>query len=99
MTPLTFTGRYYNLADPQSKKVPYGSAGVEVWLSKGTAFATGPDQCSYVQRSSKAPFTVEFVDGDQGKKCSMFIRYVNKGGNQGVARVGPWSDRLDFIVT
>lgn len=98
MTPGQGQFRYFNLADPNSKKVPYGSGGVEVWSAVGTAFATDPSQATFRGRVTKAPFIQSFDPGDSGKKLTMWVRYVNRGGAHGQPLVGPWSDVLQAVV-
>jgi hypothetical protein len=71
---------------------------VEVWSSIGTTFATDPSQATYRGRVTKAPFGQDFDGGDVGKKLTMWVRYVNKGGIHGAPLVGPWSDVLQSTI-
>lgn len=96
--PLNVTLQARNVATPTSKAKPFGSIGVEVWDSVGTVAATDPAQLDYRFTASKIPFVRVFDAGDQGKICSMAVRYVTRGGNGGVAKVGPWSAILSFSV-
>lgn len=98
MTPGQGQFRYFNLADPFTKSVPYGSAGVEVWSAIGTTFATDPAQATYRGRVTKAPFVQSFDGADAGKKLTMWVRYVNRGGAHGQPLVGPWSDVLQSTI-
>lgn len=98
MTPGQGQFRYFNLADPFSKKVPYGSAGCEVWSAIGVTFATDPSQATYRGRVTKAPFIQSFDGADAGKKLTMWVRYVNKGGSHGQPLFGPWSDVLQTTI-
>ncbi len=98
MSPMTGLFRYYNLADPLTKAVPYGAGGVEVWTAIGVTWATDPTQATYRGRATKAPFGQVFDGADVGKKLSMWVRYVNKGGVFGGALVGPWSDLLQTTI-
>lgn len=96
--PLNVTLQARNTATPTSKAKPFGAIGVEVWSAVGTVPATDPAQLGYDFSASKIPFVRAFEAGQQGKVCSMAVRYVTRGGNGGVAKVGPWSAILNFFV-
>lgn len=96
--PLNTTLQARNVETPTSKAKPFGSIGVEVWDSVGTVAATDPTQLSYRFQATKIPFVRVFESADRGKICSMAVRYVTRGGNGGVSKVGPWSAILPFVV-
>lgn len=96
--PLNTTLQARNVETPTSKAKPFGSIGVEVWDSVGTVAATDPAQLSYRFTATKIPFVRIFDSVDRGKICSMAARYVTRGGNGGVSKVGPWSAILPFVV-
>lgn len=83
---------------PTTKAKPFGAVGVQIFASVGTAAATDPEQLKFVQQSSKLPARVDFDSADKGKICSLAARYVTKGGNGGVSKVGPWSEIVTFNV-
>jgi hypothetical protein len=80
------------------KAKPFGAVGVQIFRNVGTTEATDPEQCTYVGQYTKSPFRQTFLAGDQGKKATYFARFVTRSGPEGVAQVGPWSDRLVLIV-
>lgn len=92
--------RSYDTTTPTSRSKPFGVAGLEVWQSKGTVFATDPSQCTYQQTVTKTPFTVVYDGSDSGKKSTLFCRWVSKGtltsGGQTVP--GPWSGPVNFVL-
>lgn len=96
--PLNTTLQARNVLTPTSKAKPFGAIGVEVWDSVGTVAATDPAQLDYRFTATKIPFVRTFGAGDQGKICSMAVRYVTRGGLGGVAKVGPWSAILPFVI-
>jgi hypothetical protein len=80
------------------KGKPFGAIGVEVWRSIGVAYATDPVQCTYTATVTKTPFKTVFIADDQGKKCTIFLRFVTRSGPGGAAQWGPWSTPLNFII-
>lgn len=96
--PLTTTLQVRNTATPTSKAKPFGAIGVEMWMAIGTTAAVDPDQLSYVGSFTKIPLALNFISANQGKIATVAARYVTRGGNGGVAKVGPWSALLPFTV-
>jgi hypothetical protein len=96
--PLATTLKVVNSDEPTTKAKPFGAIGIEVWASVGTVAATDPAQLKYRYTATKIPTVLSFDAADQGKICTVASRYVTRGGNGGVAKVGPWSALLSFVV-
>lgn len=96
--PLETKLKVVNSATPTSKAKPFGAIGVEIWMSVGTTAATDPAQLSFVGTFTKIPLTLGFEAAQQGKIATVAARYVTRGGNGGVAKVGPFSALLTFNV-
>lgn len=96
--PLTSTIKTVSADTPTSKAKPFGSISVQVFMSVGTVAATDPEQLKFFGAVTKIPFPVTFESPDQGKICSLATRYATRGGNGGIAKVGPWSAITTFVV-
>jgi hypothetical protein len=89
--------QYQNPDTPGSKAAPYGSSGVELWGKYGSAYTADPSEASYLGRYGKSPVAL-VTSGQSGMHLSLFGRFVNKGGLQGQALVGPFGTPLQTIV-
>jgi len=96
--PLEADLKVVNSDTPTSKAKPFGSIGVQVFASIGTAAATDPSQLSYDYTATKIPTTMQFASEDRGKVVSVAARYVTRGGLGGKSLVGPWSAITTFTV-
>jgi hypothetical protein len=92
-TPLV-TKLGYKATGSAGKAKPYGSIGVEIWTSIGTAAATDPVQCTYRCTATKSPFLLNHSAENIGKILTVFARFSNRSGTAGIADVGPWSASL-----
>lgn len=88
----------YKTPGTAGKYKPFGSIGVEIFRSVGEVFATDPEQCRYVSTVTKSPFLQAYDADEQGKKVTLFARYVTRSGPAGVAQAGPWSAPLNLTV-
>lgn len=89
---------YRDPMTPTSKAKPFGAIGVQLYKSVGTVAATDPAQAAFDSQVTKSPCVLTFDGGDAGKVCTVFARYVTRGGPAGVAQSGPWSASLVFNV-
>jgi hypothetical protein len=96
--PLLATLAYRDPMTPTSKAKPYGVIGVQVFASIGTVAATDPAQAIYQQTATKSPFGLAFTSAQVGKICTIFARYVTRGGPAGVQQEGPFSAPFTFSV-
>lgn len=90
--------RYTDLENPAGKSKPYGVVGVQVFAIYGLAPAVDPEAAKFVSTVTKSPFVIAHGPADAGKTATYFTRYVTRGGSDGVAKVGPWSNPLSTVV-
>lgn len=96
--PFATTLLYRDPATPTSKAKPFGVIGVQLWTAIGTVAAIDPSQATFYGVATKSPCVIGFTAPQQGKQCTVFARFVTRGGPGGVAQTGPWSAPLTFSV-
>lgn len=97
-TPLRSVLQYQDSDAPSGKAKPYGSIGVEVAVTTGTAVAVDPTAAKPRQIVTKAPFAIAWEPSEVGKVATIWLRYLTRSGPGGVVQTGPWSPSVSFTV-
>lgn len=76
-----------------TKKKPFGSTGMELWVGYGTGSPPPLADCSFVSMVTKSPLAID-TTGNAGKAMSIYARWTTRSGPAGTAQQGPWSPVL-----
>jgi len=83
---------------PTTKAKPFGVVGVEVFRAIGASPAAGPEEASFLARSTVSPVYLGNSGAEAGLTATYFARWTTRSGPNGVAQVGPWSAPLVTIL-
>ncbi|MEQ2009600.1 MAG: hypothetical protein ABMA26_22685 [Limisphaerales bacterium] len=84
---------------PTSRAKPFGAVALELFRSAGVAFATSPDQCTFIDSLAKTPQVVLNTPANAGDKLTFFARWTTRSGPQGKAQKGPWSLAYNVVAS
>jgi hypothetical protein len=96
-TPGQLNISYADPSTPDTKAVPDGCAGVELFVAFGNGQSLPVTSASYVGRATKTPTSVSTA-GQSGKTVTLYGRFVTRSGSGGKALESPFSMPLITVA-